>query len=125
MSMNKSRRDFVKGAGLAVLSAPIVLAATRGVACAEDLMPVDEATDPVGKAMGYHADATTVDPAKFPERKLPDGANRFCSNCVLNVQAGIKVPGKDGEFVKCSLFQGKVVAAKGWCKSWALKPGAA
>lgn len=125
MSINRSRRDFVKGAGLAILSTPIVLAATRGVALAEDLPPVDEATDPMAKALGYHADGAKVDPATFPERKLPDGANRFCSNCILNTQGGIKIAGKDGEFAKCSLFQGKVVSAKGWCKSWAQKPGAA
>ena len=125
MSINKSRRDFVKGAGLAILSTPIVLAATRSAAHAEDLAPVDEASDAMAKALGYHADGASVDPAKFPERKLPDGATRFCSNCILNTQAGIKLPGKDGEYVKCSLFQGKVVASKGWCKSWALKPGAA
>lgn len=124
MSINKSRRNFVKGAGLAILATPIVLSATREFAYAEDLPPVDEANDPIAKAMAYHSDATKVDPAKFPERKLPEGANRFCHNCILNVQGGIKIPGKEGEFAKCSLFQGKVVAANGWCKSWAQKPGA-
>ncbi len=58
---------------------------------------VDE-KDSQAVALGYVADARRVDVKKFP--KFAAGQN--CANCAL--------------------FQGKLIAANGWCTAWAKKP---
>ena len=54
--------------------------------------------DPQAVALGYVADATKADKAKYKNY----AAGQICSNCAL--------------------FQGKLVPNKGWCSAWAKKP---
>jgi hypothetical protein len=68
-------------------------------------------TDPTAVSRGYKADATKVDPKKFPKRAA--GSN--CGNCAL-------YQGKAGSASgNCPLFVGKQVDAKGWCSAYAKK----
>jgi hypothetical protein len=67
--------------------------------------------DPQASALGYKADASKVDKAKFP--KYAAGQN--CSNCALfQAAAGAAAGG-------CPLYAGKQVAAKAWCSAYSKK----
>lgn len=67
--------------------------------------------DPQAVGVGYKADASKVDKAKFS--KYAAGQN--CSNCALyQGKAGSASGG-------CALFPGKQVSAKGWCSAYAKK----
>ena len=71
---------------------------------------VDE-KDAQAAALGYKADATKVDKAKYPKY----AAEQNCSNCALfQGKATDKASG-------CPLFAGKQVSAKAWCSAWAKK----
>jgi len=74
-------------------------------------MPMVDAKDPQALALGYVADASRADAAKFKTY----AAGNSCSNCGL-------YQGKAGEAAGgCPLFSGKQVAAKGWCSAWVKK----
>jgi len=67
--------------------------------------------DPQAAGVGYKADASKVDKAKFPKY----ASGQSCGNCAL-------YQGKAGSASgACALFPGKQVAAKGWCSAWAKK----
>lgn len=71
---------------------------------------VDE-KDPAASGLGYKADASGVDKAKFP--KFAAGQN--CGSCAL-------FQGKAGDAAGgCPLFAGKQVSSKGWCSAYAKK----
>jgi len=105
------RRNFLKlgittGGGVLALSAiPIQL-------LAQDMVAESE---PLAQAMGYVADASKVDTAKFPKRAGEAGANQFCHNCAL--YAG----DAESESAPCSIFQNRLVAGNGWCNAWVAK----
>ena len=68
-------------------------------------------TDPQAAALGYKADASKVDKAKYAKY----AAGQACGNCAL-------YQGKpDSAAGGCSLFAGKQVASKGWCSAYAKK----
>ena len=68
-------------------------------------------TDPQAAALGYKANATTVDKAKYPKY----AAGQACGNCAL-------FQGKaDAAAGGCALFAGKQVSAKAHCSAWAKK----
>ena len=68
-------------------------------------------TDPQSVGLGYKADASKVDKAKFPKY----AAGQQCNNCALyQGKAADKAGG-------CPLFAGKQVAGAGWCSAWAKK----
>ena len=99
-----NRRRFIKLTALGLAAAPFANTLLSGVARAAD--PIAE-TDPLAAAMKYKADAT-----KAPERT---DATAHCANCALYT-------GKEGEATgPCSIFQGKLVNANGWCTAWAKK----
>ncbi len=98
--MNNPRRTFL----MTVAAAGSALAFT---AHAEEMV---DPSNPTAKALGYEADTTKVDAAKFPKHT----AEQQCANCALYV----KVDEKAGN---CPLFAGKHVAAQGWCSAWAKK----
>ena len=106
-----NRRSFLKlgvkaGGGAIALSAiPIHLSAADEVA--ED--------EPLAQAMGYVADASTVDTAKFPKRAGEEGAKQFCNNCALYAGSA------DAEMAPCSIFQNRMVRGAGWCNAWVAK----
>jgi hypothetical protein len=98
-----SRRHFitlVPFAGTALMASP---------AWSQALVDEKDAT---AAGLGYKADATKVDKAKF--KSFVAGSN--CGNCALyQGKAGAASGG-------CPLFAGKQVAAKGWCSAYAKKP---
>ena len=73
--------------------------------------PLVVETDAQAMGLGYKADATKVDKAKFPKY----AAGQVCTNCAL-------YQGKPTDaWGGCPLFAGKQVAGKGWCSAWAKK----
>ena len=100
----KSRRDFIR---LAAVSGAAL--AANGVRAAD--APVLDEKDPQAVALGYVADATKVNKAKYPNY----AAGQVCSNCQF-------YQGKAGSAMgPCPLYGGKQVAAKGWCSAYAKK----
>jgi hypothetical protein len=68
-------------------------------------------SDPQAVALGYKADASKVDKAKFPQY-VPAQA---CSGCNF-------YQGKPADaMAPCQLFANKQVAGKGWCSAWVKK----
>ncbi len=117
METTNKRRDFLKTAMLGLVAVPAAMSVLGSRAWAQAAKLVDAATDPVAKALKYVADAS-----KAPERKTakqgtaPD--KQFCDNCSLytkQADVGGKAAGK------CTMIQGGLVEAKGWCTSWAKK----
>jgi hypothetical protein len=97
-----SRRRFIS-------LVPLLGAAT--LARAQAPAPLVDPKDPTAVALGYVADATKADKAKFP--KYAPG--QACSTCAL-------YQGKAGDPAgPCPLYAGKAVAAKGWCSAWVKK----
>jgi putative hemolysin len=99
-----SRRQFIQiipVAGAAVLTGRSAMAQANLV----------NEKDAQAAALGYVADATKADKAKF--KNYADG--QHCGNCAL-------FQGKATDATAaCPLFAGKVVANKGWCSAWAKK----
>ena len=99
-----SRRTFIQ---IIPLAGTLALLASAARA---DGGKLDE-KDPQAIALGYVADATKADKAKFPRY----AAGQACVNCQL-------YQGKPGDAAgPCPLFAGKQVAAKGWCSAYAKK----
>lgn len=103
--MNSNRRIFViqsvVGAGALV---------TAHLARAQAPAMVQE-SDAQAIALGYKADATKADKAKYPKY----AAGQQCANCALYQGKATDAAGP------CPLFAGKQVASKGWCSAWAKK----
>ena len=103
-----NRRSFV----MTLVAGGSVLAASRASAEAAAAPALSEA-DPQAVALGYKADASKVDAAKYPQH----AATQLCSNCNL-------YQGKAADaMAPCTLFAGKQVAGKGWCSAWMKKAG--
>ena len=102
--MTNLTRRSVLSAGAAVCAASVI----PSKLIAQEL-PMIEASDPLAIALGYHADATAVDPQKYPKR--PANAPQFCSNCTLYIAENDKVG-------KCTAIPGKLVVAEAWCNAW-------
>jgi len=101
---NKGRRIFLIGSVTAA-----TMLATSKFAQAE-AAKVEE-SDPTAQSLGYRADATKVDKAKFPKY----AAGQACGGCSL-------YQGKAGEAAgPCPIFAGKAVSAKGWCNAFVKK----
>lgn len=98
------RRQLLKTALLGAMGAAVVPELTHAapVNLTED--------DPMAKALGYHENATKVDPKAFPTFK----PTQKCSTC-LQLQAG------SGDHRPCNIFPGKLVHVDGWCKVWVQK----
>ncbi len=103
-----SRRQFIRGisyGGVAML-----VGTQARVASAADA-PMVEEKDPAAVQLGYVADATKANKAKYPAY----AAGQNCAGCQL-------YQGKPGSTSgPCPLFTGKQVAAKGWCSAYAKK----
>jgi hypothetical protein len=102
-SASKPRRTFL--IRVATASGAAVLASHANA------QPMVAENDPQATGLGYKADASKVDKAKFPKY----AAGQECSNCAVYT-------GKAGEAAgACAIFPGKQVAAKGWCSAWVKK----
>ena len=101
--MQNSRRQFM------ILSAAgaATLALNSKVQAQAMVVP----TDPQAVALGYVADASKVDKAKFAKYAPPQA----CANCALYQGAAGSAAGG------CALFAGKQVSSKGWCSAYAKK----
>ena len=103
MSVSSNRRVFMMQVATAAGAA---LVASEAMA-----QPMVAENDPQAAGLGYKADASKVDKAKFPKF----AAGQACSSCAL-------YQGKAGSASgACGLFAGKQVAAKGWCSAYAKK----
>jgi hypothetical protein len=102
--MNLTRRELIETLSLAAgLSAALPWRETRAAA-PERL----DAKDPAAAALGYVENAAQVDVKKYPA--FVKGST--CENCLL-------LQGSAGnDYRPCSVFPGKLVSVKGWCKSW-------
>ena len=101
----ESRRRFLR---LASVSALTPLLSRIAWASAPEALSED---DPTAKALGYHADAASVDKATNPSFR----PGSTCLNC-MQFKSGEQDVGS------CALFPGKSVSADGWCKAWVKKP---
>ena len=120
-----SRRTFLKNSLAIIASVPFVAplcSPDRAQAQATPTKALDE-NDAMAIGLGYRHDAAKVDAAKYPKRSGPEGAKQLCSSCQFYQVGGLKAEGKDGEWGKCMIFANGLVAAAGWCNSWAPKAG--
>jgi hypothetical protein len=109
MDKKLPRRDLLKGA-LAGLAAIAVV--SEATAQAKKPVAVDP-NEAQAKALGYVLDTTKVDAKANPMHK----PEQHCGNCVQFKGAATDA------VAPCSIFAGKTVVNKGWCKVWAKKPG--
>ena len=105
-----SRRALIKGALVGLAAVPAAPLVSREAAAADLVDPAS----PQAKALGYIHDASKVDTKANPMYK----PGQFCHNCIQFTGKPTDAQGP------CNLFPGKVVKGAGWCKVWALKPGA-
>jgi hypothetical protein len=100
-----TRRHFIRC--VSVCGAAVL---TGAEALAADLPMVDE-KDPTAASLGYVADATKANKAKYATY----AAGQNCSACAL-------YQGKAGDAAgPCPLYAGKRVSSKGWCSAFAKK----
>ena len=85
-------------------------AGTVGLSLRAQAQALVDEKDPQAVALGYVADATKVNKAKYKQY----AAGQVCSNCAL-YQGGAAASGG------CALFPGKQVAGAGWCSAYAKK----
>jgi len=101
-----NRRTFV----FAMIAGGGALAAS--LASGQSAAPVATEANPQASALGYKADGSKVDAAKYPQHQEA----QVCGGCNF-------YQGKSGdESAPCLLLGGKQVAGKGWCMAWAKKP---
>jgi hypothetical protein len=106
-----SRRTVVKSAIAAGAFIPALGYFDSAFAAAA--LPALSPEDPTGKALGYVDDSSKVDAKANPTHK----PEQKCSSCAQFL--GNAGDARGG----CNIFAGKSVAAGGWCKVWAKKPG--
>lgn len=104
-----SRRDFLLTASTAAL-VPLVAGLMPAQLAAAELPHLLE-TDPTAMALGYKHDSTKVDSSKYPSHK----SSQICAGCALAQGAATE------NWLPCSIFPGKSVAAKGWCAAFVAK----
>ena len=102
--MKVTRRKIVKNLSFA---AGISAALPWGLAQSAEQARLD-VKDPAAIALDYLENAAKVDTKKYPQ--YVPGSN--CENCLqLQGTAG-------NSYRPCSLFPGKLVSVRGWCKAW-------
>ncbi|NLP61199.1 high-potential iron-sulfur protein [Paraburkholderia sacchari] len=99
--MKSSRRSFL------ITSVGVAATVALSRQAFADAPKVSE-SEPTAQALGYKADATKVDKAKFAKY----AAGQDCSNCTF-------YQGKPTDaYAPCPMFPGKQVAGKGWCSAY-------
>ena len=109
-NFDATRRRFF--GQVAIASASIAAGVSLGSsAFAQAALPELGEAEPTAAALGYKADSTKVDAAKYPNHK----PGQACAGCNL-------VQGKDGDALRpCAIFPGKGVNPKGWCAAFVPK----
>lgn len=108
---NPARRHFLFTLATASCVGIAALPASRALAQNAGSLPHLSEEDPLAKSLGYKANASAVDKAKFPTFK----PGQDCSLCRF-------YQGTAGQaFGPCQVFAGKAVSAKGWCVSYSQK----
>jgi High potential iron-sulfur protein len=97
--MSLSRRAFIENS--AILTAAVGASSVAW----SDSAPMLSESDPTAVAIGYKANASSVDRAIFPQY----AAGQSCSNCALYQGAAGDSSGP------CLIFPGKAVSSTGWC----------
>ena len=72
---------------------------------------------PTAKALSYVHDA-----AASPKRVSDEQKTQFCDNCIHYVVKEPAGPEPEDGRGTCALLPGFLVAAKGWCSVWVVKP---
>lgn len=129
-----NRRDLIKKslAGTALLASAGIVACSKKEEAAAPNTEANAAAETEGGAaesleyiaednqmaqsLGYKENASAVDSSVRVDKGDTPGAEQYCTNCQFYVEKD-GIEGGGG----CQLFPGKLVKAKGWCKSWALK----
>ena len=102
--MQSSRRHFM------ILAASLASSVALASKASADTPAVSE-SDPTAQSLGYKADATQVDKAKYAKYQ----SGQACASCQL-------YQGKPGDASgACPIFAGKQVSAKGWCSAYVKK----
>lgn len=109
MSKTLNRRALLRGLALTAAALPLGRFARAADAPA---LPHLAESDPMAQSLGYHEDASKIDPAK--ETTLKKGSK--CSLCTLYQAAQAK-----GGYAPCGAFPGKAVNANGWCRAFVAK----
>ena len=102
--MTQITRRTLVGAAAAALGTALI----ARVSHAQEIVSNDDAT---ALAMGYAADHTTVDTAKWAKKAAPGGENQKCTNCTIYQRI-------DDDYGLCPIFVGKRVHANGWGNGW-------
>ena len=98
----------------------LALVAGRGAAAeeaAETELELIAEDHPTAKALAYVHDA-----AKSPKRVTDEQKTQFCDNCIHYVPKEPAGPQPEDGRGTCALLPGFLVAAKGWCSVWVVKP---
>ncbi|GAB4170125.1 MAG: high-potential iron-sulfur protein [Wenzhouxiangellaceae bacterium] len=104
-----SRRDVFKLLGTGSLALLLPVTTRLGSAFAQEKLDPE---NPQAKALGYVHDSATVDSGKWPTHS----AEQRCANCQL-------AQSRDGEWIPCAIFPGKLVNSNGWCSAWVKAQG--
>lgn len=104
-----SRRNLFKLAGAGSLALLLPVTSRLGSAFAQERLDPNSAQ---ASALGYVHNTEEVDEGKWASHSV----DQRCSNCQL-------AQGVEGEWIGCSIFPGKQVAADGWCSAWVQRQG--
>lgn len=105
--MKSNRRNFLFQIPLVAAAAAVGLKSKK--LFAENLTEADA----MASSLCFHLDASKVDQKDAKCGQFQAG--RICSGCQLYTGAEGSASGP------CTLFQNKLVPAKGWCNAWAPK----
>lgn len=107
-----TRRRVLQAAAGSTVAIPLSALLGSGLARAQNLeLPKLALDDPMAKSLAYIEDASSVDASAQPAYK--EGST--CANCQLYTGDS------ESEWGPCSIFPGKLVKAKGWCRTWVKK----
>jgi hypothetical protein len=109
--MNKRRVVLRSISTFVAVSAAGIPLSVFAQAPAQKNAPKLDEKDPQAVSLGYKLDTTKVDQKKFPKHDV----SQVCSNCQF-FQGSAKDP-----WAPCTVFNGKLVANKGWCSAWVKK----
>lgn len=129
MNNTLNRRSFFQAAGALVGAAVVVPVLAKaegrrgGAKAAGGSLKLVDPKDPQAKAVNYvHVNTEIKDKALTGDRAGVKHKDQKCNNCVFYVPGQeTTVDGKKAAPCQMPFAAGKVVAAAGWCSSWAKK----